>query len=251
MRFSAPWSTPPVDTLCRSTDVHVWLADLDQQSRHNMKLQDHLSEAERARAQRFLRQRDREHFIAARGTLRQLLGRYLSVEPRSIAFVLGPYGKPALDPQVHPLQLQFNISHSAGLALFAFSNGRAIGVDIEYERPIADMESIAERFFSPRETAALTALPNHMRQQAFFACWSRKEAYIKGTGRGLSQSLSAFDVSLKPDDLMPLLAVTDDPNDVTRWSLRALSTVPGYAAALAVEGHDWSPSCWVVSDPSL
>lgn len=203
-----------------------------------------LDEGEQRRAQRYLREHDRSRFITAHGILRVLLGRYLAIEPRTLAFVSGPYGKPALVPGLSSLSLRFNISHSHDVALFAFANGREVGVDIEYKRPLGDMEQIAHRFFSPQETASLLSLPPEALPRAFYNCWSRKEAFIKATGRGLSQSLASFDVSLLPDEPVALLAMRDDACAAAHWTLHALPEVTGYAAALAVEGEVDVLDCW-------
>ena len=140
--------------------------------------------------------------------------------------------------------LCFNLSHSHGIALYAITCGREIGIDIEYFRPDVEVEKLAERFFSPREAAVLRALPEHLRKEGFFNCWTRKEAYIKAEGKGMSIPLSAFDVSLTPGEPAALLRTESHPQETSRWSLQALSPEPGYTAALAVKGHDWELKCW-------
>ncbi len=238
------WREHPAQFALAHHDVHVWIADLDDMSRHNKLFYDVLNEQERSRARRFLRPYDHKHFIAARGILRTLLGGYIRVEPRAIKFVLGTYGKPALDPKIHLSPLRFNISHSHGYALFAFTNERDIGVDIEHMRPIENMEDIVRRFFSAHEAATLLALPLHDRERAFYACWTRKEAFIKANGRGLTQTLGSFDVEVAPDKPAALLAIRDAPNEAARWRMRSLQTLPGFEATMVVGGDDWELSCW-------
>ncbi len=220
-----------------SSEVHVWLAPLDQL--HVSQLAQTLSEEELARAGRFHFRRDRERFIACRSLLRTILSRYLCVEPHQLRICYGTYGKPYLEEEVEKNKLQFNLSHSHGLALYAFTRGRNIGVDLEYIRRMPDFSQIAARFFSQNEYAALNALPESQRQEAFFYCWTRKEAYIKAIGNGLMHPLNSFDVSLAPGEPACLLNVEGDPEEASRWSLKSLNPVPGYVAALAVVGHDW------------
>ncbi len=220
-----------------SNDVHVWLVPLDQL--HVRQLATTLSEEEFARADRFHFCRERERFIACRGVLRTILSRYSCIEPRQLRICYGPYGKPCLEEEVEKDKLQFNLSHSQGLALYAFTRGRKIGVDLEYIRRMPDFGQIAARFFSQNENSALNALPESQRQEAFFNCWTRKEAYIKAIGDGLMHPLNSFDVSLAPGEPARLLNVEGDPEKASRWSLKSLNPAPGYVAALAVAGQDW------------
>ena len=191
-----------------------------------------LIEDERIRAERFNFRRDRKRFIVGRGVLRMILGRYLHIEPNRVQFSYGPHGKPYLADGDGALQ--FNLARSHELALYAFTRGREIGVDIEYFRALTDAEQIADSFFSPRENAILQALPASQRQQAFYNCWTRKEAYIKAIGKGLAQPLDQFDVSLAPGESTRLLKVEGSPEEGSRWSLYSLTPVAGYVAAVAV-----------------
>jgi 4'-phosphopantetheinyl transferase len=130
------------------------------------------------------------------------------------------------------------------VALYAVTRGREIGIDLECIRFDLEVEKIAERFFSRREAATLRTLPPEVQRQAFFLCWTRKEAYFKARGEGLSLPLDQFDVSLIPGEPAALLSTQRDPYEVSRWSLQELTPAPGYAAALAVEGHGWGLACW-------
>ena len=203
-----------------------------------------LSADEKERAARFYFQRDREHFIVARGALRAILGRYLQRDPTRVGFRYSPHGKPALAMEAPGEGLRFNISHSHGLALCAVTRGREIGVDLERVRSIANLEQIAERFFSPGENAEPRALPARVKAEAFFNGWSRKEAYLKARGDGLSLSLDQFDVSLASGEPARLPRNQREPRDVGRWPLQELPPVFGYVAALAVEGHGLQIRGW-------
>jgi 4'-phosphopantetheinyl transferase len=224
-------------------EVHVWLASLDLEASRVKSLWRTLSADERERGLRFHFQRDREHFIVARGLLRVILGRYLNMKPSQIRFSYNRYGKPFLAGEGGGA-LRFNVSHSHRLALYAMTSGREIGIDLEHIRRVLDINEIAERFFSPREVAMLLALPEPLWSEAFFNCWTRKEAYIKAKGEGLSLPLDQFDVSLAPGEPAALLYTSDDSQEASRWSLQELAPSPGYVAALVVEGHDWQLKCW-------
>jgi 4'-phosphopantetheinyl transferase len=244
MFSTSSWNLPPGTLTLGSDEIHVWRASLDRPLSQVRLLLHTLSPDEQGRAERFHFQRDRERFIVARGVLRTILGRYLRTAPEQLSFRYSPYGKPALAPEFSGEMIHFNVSHSHGLALYAFTRGREVGIDLERLRPNVEEEQIAKRFFSPREIAMLRALPRDLRQHAFFLCWTRKEAYIKATGKGLSLPLDQFAVSLTPGHPAALLYTQADPHAALGWSLQDLTPAPDYAAALAVEGHGWSLACW-------
>jgi 4'-phosphopantetheinyl transferase len=238
------WLPPPAGLALSSDKVHVWRASLDLPASRIQSLQHTLSEDELSRAALFCFQKDLQRFIVARGLLRAILSRYLEMEPGQLRFRYSPYGKPALATMPGQDTLSFNVSHSCGLALYAVTRSREIGIDLERIHGDLDCKQIAARFFSPRENAVLRALPAELKHEAFFNCWTRKEAYIKAMGGGLSFPLGQFDVSLAPGEPAKLLNTRGDPQEATRWSLRALTPGPGYVAALAVEGHGWHLACW-------
>jgi 4'-phosphopantetheinyl transferase len=242
------WSVPPEALFLGNEEVHVWRAKLDLQSSCIQSLIQILSADERTRADRFYFQKDRERFIVARGLLRVILGRYINMEPSRLQFRYNPYGKPALANESGGNGLCFNLSHSDGLALYAITRGREIGVDIERIRPDLAEGQIAERFFSPREVKALRSLPPSLQPVGFFNCWTRKEAYIKARGKGLTLPLDQFDVSLVPGEQAVLLCVSGDPKESSRWSLLDLLPEAGYVAAIAVEGCHWRPKCWQLTE---
>lgn len=236
--------TPLDKPVLASDEVHVWRADLDPPAQQLKTLRDTLSSDELKRAERFRFQRDRDHFIAARGLLRVILGRYLGREPDELTFTYSPNGKPALTSASGGDSLCFNLSRREGLALYAVARERQVGVDLELIREDFACEQIAERFFSPREIAALQATSTHMRQEAFFTLWTCKEAYVKATGTGLSAPLDQFDVLPNATKPEVLLRIEKDPREAARWSLRSIPTGAGYSATLAVQGHSRRLECW-------
>ena len=225
-------------------EVHVWRATLDQTPSQIQSCFHHLAADELARAERFYFDRDREHFVVARGVLRVILGRTLNRAPESLSFCYGSHGKPALAGELDRDAIHFSVSHSNGVALYAVTRGREVGVDLEHIRTDLAVAEIAERFFSRREITTLRTLPPELQCQAFFHCWTRKEAYIKARGEGLSLPLDQFDVSLLPGEPAAVLGTRQDPSEASRWSLLELDPAPGYAAALAVEAHGLRLACW-------
>jgi 4'-phosphopantetheinyl transferase len=214
--------------------IHVWLAHLDGQDGRAAACSQLLSPDERLRADRFRFDRDRRRFVVCRGLLRTVLGRELRRPPEDIEFTYGPYGKPAVAAD----DLTFNVSHSDDYALFAVGRGGQMGVDIEHIREVPDLDRLAESAFSAAERATFATLPSSERVAAFYNGWTRKEAYIKARGEGLTRPLDAFDVTLAPGERARLVRVLDEPAEPARWSIWSLTPVEGYAAAICVEGHD-------------
>jgi 4'-phosphopantetheinyl transferase len=244
MSASIPqWLAPPESPELSGKEVHVWRAVLDQPPDYTRSLMQILADDEAARAEKFYFPRDRTRFTVARGTLRVILARYLSCEPSALQFSYSQYGKPALAGEFALAGLSFNLAHSAGMALYALARGQEIGVDVEHMR-VLEYEQVSERFFSPYEVSVLRALPPETRQEAFFRCWTRKEAYLKARGKGLSLPLDSFDVSLAPGEPPALLNIREEGQEPSCWSLYDLSFDPGYAAALAIKGHPAYIHCW-------
>src|ERR1051325_6860650 len=223
------WSEPPEALSLATGEVHVWRLALDQPESVLAEFRRTLDAGELERAGRFHFEKHQRHFVAGRGGLRYVLSRYLGVKPEELRFSYGAFGKPALVGA----ELRFNMSHSHGVALFAMTRDRELGVDVEHVRADFATEEIARRFFSPVEVAVFDALPKEEQVSAFFRCWTRKEAYIKAIGRGLSEPLDAFDVSLSPGDAAAILRA--ERGDVSRWAMFDIDAGGGYAAALAVE----------------
>jgi 4'-phosphopantetheinyl transferase len=236
---ASSWCAPPDALTLGSNEVHVWRAALDQTSSEVRAFHDLLTTDEQHRADRFYFPKDREHFVVARGALRRILGRYLDTDPKHLRFSYTAFGKPALTDATGGKELRFNVSHSKGMALYAITRGRDLGVDVELLREDFEGLEIAHHFFSRREVATLNALPDELRTRAFFNCWTRKEAYIKARGEGLSLPLDRFDVSLVPGEPAALLRTRHNPQEASRWDLQELFPGRGYVAAIAVEGCEW------------
>jgi 4'-phosphopantetheinyl transferase len=193
-----------------------------------------LSDAERHRASRFAFDRDRRRFIVARARLRQLLAERLGAKPESVEFTYGAHGKPALLRRSGMLDLRFNVSHCAEVAVYAFAAGREVGVDVEAVHALEDADAIAARFFSAREYAEYRALDASDRPLAFFNCWTRKEAFVKATGDGLAHPLDGFDVSLAPGEPARLLRFEQPAEEGSDWCMESFSPAPGLVAAVVV-----------------
>jgi len=219
-------------------EVHLWTTRLDVPPAQQKIWELYLSSDEMQRAARFHFERDQNHFIVARGVLRKILSYYTQKKPYEIRFDYNKYGKPLLPPEQGGRQLHFNLSHSAGICVYAVAYQREVGVDIEYIRPDFSELEIAERFFSPDEVKVLRSLPAAEQKTAFFLCWTRKEAFIKAKGQGLSIPLDQFDVSLVPGLPAKLLRTRYDHYEVHRWSLFNIDSFPGYAGAVAVAGRN-------------
>ncbi len=239
MRTTRAWQETVNHPPLGEKEIHVWRGWLRGPASTVERLQRSLSADEIARAERFRLPKLRDHFVVARGTLRGLLSRYLGIDPAEIALAYGPLGKPALaKPADSPIH--FNLSHSGDVALYAFSLSREVGVDVERHRPAEKIEGIANRFYSPRECAALAALPEEERRLLFFRYWTIKEAYLKARGKGLSVPLRQVEVTF-PAVGPPLI---DDSSSRGDWSCRELPHEPPYTAAVVAQGHDWRPVCW-------
>lgn len=225
-------SSPPAFPTER---VDVWRVRLDEPTSAGSEASV-LSADEIARASRFHFDKDRLHFTRCRSALRGILAGYLAIPATEIRFEYLTSGKPQLNAGLNPRALQFNVSHSAHMALIAVGSEHRLGVDIEKIRSDIDTNSLAERFFSLRERAELRALPDHLRVQGFFACWTRKEAFLKATGDGLSFPLADFSVTAHPDLDPSLEEIRGTAEACKQWFLKDLSVAVGYRAAVAGEG---------------
>jgi 4'-phosphopantetheinyl transferase len=226
------WTHPPDSLDLESRHVDVWRIFLNLSADSVKPIESTLSADEANRAARFHFKADKDRFIAAPGALRDILARYLTCGAGELTFSVNPYGKPILNDH----KLEFNLSHSGDFALVAVAQERKVGVDVERIRQGISSHVIARQYFSKSEIAELQSLPLEQRESAFFTCWTRKEAYIKAQGIGLSLPLESFDVSLTPNEPAILRAVRPDPQEANRWTLLSLDVDPNYAGALAVEG---------------
>ncbi len=235
VRYPAPFTPSP---RLRTGEVHVWtLRDCPVDIAEYTSL---LSRDEINRASRFHFPHLFDRFAADHGRLRLLLGAYLETSPREIVFAENSHGKPRL--QEPSCRLCFNMSHTAGLTMVALCLDAEVGIDVEAVRPIEDRDSIAAMHFSEYEQAALAAEPEHEKTAAFFRCWTRKEAFIKANGAGLSIPLDTFAVSLSAHEEASLLYCTWDVRESSRWKLTHLDPAPGYIGALVIEGCGWTTS---------
>lgn len=234
------WTQPPVNLDLQPHHVDVWRVSLDIEPDSVKQMESTLSSDETERAARFQFDKDKHRSIIARGSLRDVLSRYLGCKPSEPIFSINKYGKPALDN----FRLEFNVSHSGDFVLIAVAQDRRVGVDIERVRQGISSFVIAKQYFSKAEVDELQSLPLEQRETAFFACWSRKEAYIKAHGLGLSLPLESFDVSLTPNEPATLRATRPDEKEATRWTLMSFEVNSDYGSAIAVEGHGVELRLW-------
>jgi 4'-phosphopantetheinyl transferase len=217
-------------------EVHIWQADLDPMDWPENRNLGLLSVDEYERAGRFQFARDRNRFMTGRQLLRILLSAYLKADLKGVSFHYSPNGKPSLANGPDASEIRFNVSHSDSMALFGFVRGRELGVDVERIQRDVAVREIAGRFFSHDEQQAFEQVPAELKLETFFRCWTRKEAFVKAKGNGLSLPLDQFDVSLLPKQSAELLRTWPDPEERHRWSMWDLDVGPGYAGALVVEG---------------
>jgi 4'-phosphopantetheinyl transferase len=239
MGIFTTWSTAPPEFRLIENEIHLWRATLNCDTAVLARREATLASEEKSRAEKFVFEQDRNHFIAARGILRELLGGYLRRPAATIEIAYGSRGKPGLAGATSETSVRFNVSHSDGLAVYAFALGRDVGVDLETIRPDFASEGVAERFFSPGEVEELRSLPPESRTEGFFLCWTRKEAYIKARGEGLEIPLDSFRVTVTPGEPEKLSSL-----DSARWSLRSFQPAEGYAGALVGEGKGWKLHYW-------
>lgn len=231
------WQRPQNFPILKNNEVHVWRALIKHPEDKIIEFSNTLTSKEKERASKFMVKHAANSFIAARAILRTLLSKYLGVGAQDLVFKQNQYGKPYLDSS----PLQFNLSHSHDFALFVFALNNPVGVDVEYIRSDYDFVDIAKRFFSPNEVNELFSLPKHEQSQAFFNCWARKEAFIKGLGVGMFKELNKFsvEVSYKKEGRVSLLFDQNEHPDSSAWSLEALDPLDGYAGAFAVATNDY------------
>ena len=227
-------------------EIDVWSIRLDREADRVEQLGRLLTPDEWERANRFRFDKHRRQYVVGRGALRTLLGAYLGVRPELVRFTYGPRGKPFLAED--STGLFFNLSNSDELALVGLIRGPEIGVDIEYLKPMPDCEQIAERFFSESERVVLRGIPKERKEETFFNCWTRKEAYLKAVGEGLAAPLDSFDVTLAPGEPPRMLTIKGDPGAASRWLFEHLRPAPDYIGAIAIErereGEEWAMKTW-------
>lgn len=241
---SLSWQMPPMDFSLPLNEVHVWRVDLEASPEVLQRCAAVLSPSESARAQRYVFERDRRRWTVSRATLRLLLGRYLNMEPTLLEFDLNEFGKPSLAAAYKGMSIEFNLSHSAEVALYAFTRGRLVGVDVEYMRTDLDLDGMARHSFSLQERQVVWNLAGEEKRLAFFRGWTCKEAYAKALGKGFSQAFDQFSVSLLPSQPFALVGQNEDEGELGRWSFVGLDVGGGYAGALVVEEGECEVKCW-------
>ena len=243
------WKKPPKLLSIETDQVHIWRIWLDPQQLDYTKFSHLLSEDEANKANRYHFEADRIRYTVMRATVRIILGNYLGVAPGDLLIAYSLYGKPYLSNARMHKDISFNISHAGDLGLLAVAISRLIGVDLELVRQVTLMESIARRFFAPEEVEQLLSLPASLQAKAFFTCWTRKEAFVKAQGEGLSIPFNQFTVSFYPDDTPQIINIRNDPGMLGSWSMFHLNPGENYVGTLVVEGKapdvmgwDWSRS---------
>jgi 4'-phosphopantetheinyl transferase len=230
-------------------DIHVWLASINQSDEDLYRLSRMLHKEESSKAAKYFFEVDKRRFIIRHGILREILSLYLGMAPQAISYHYGPYGKPYLCPQPSADTIQFSVSHSQGLVLFAFTRGRRIGIDLEYLTDIPEIDDIAKRWFGPSEVELLSNLPPDARQKAFFMYWTQKEAYLKARGEGLGLLSEAINLPLLfPGQKQPWFLQHHQP--VSGWVCEILTPNPRYVAALVVEKIEYCLK-WVQYRPAI
>jgi 4'-phosphopantetheinyl transferase len=216
--------------------THIWKLNLDDVFDTYERFASKLNKVEAEKASRFYFEKDRVSYTITHGFLRLLLSDYLSLDPSQVNYQQNPYGKPFLEDESLNAAIKFNLSHSNRGAVIAISKGQELGVDIEFHKSDFPLEEIAKRFFSTWEVGVLMSLPIGQRKRAFFDCWTRKEAFIKAKGEGLSMPLDRFDIEFFPGERARIVRTYDDPSEADRWSLENINTWSNYSAAVCVEG---------------
>ncbi|QMU66418.1 MAG: 4'-phosphopantetheinyl transferase superfamily protein [Flavobacteriaceae bacterium] len=227
------WSTPLKQTSLQRNQIHVWKATLDVSENKHHVFWSYLSDDEKQRANTFYFKKDRDYFITARGILRELIGQYLNKKAIDIEFGYHTHGKPFMR---NDAELEFNISHSKNMALYGFVKKDEIGVDIEFVDQKIEAMQIARHFFSSYEITALGDLPQQHKASGFFNCWTRKEAFIKALGTGLSFPLDQFAVSLAPEKKATLVHTMWDTDEAQKWNLFHVNPQSYFTGAVAIKG---------------
>ena len=242
------WVFPPQDLALPAHTVHLWIARLDVPEDAHRRFLSWLSPDEGQRAEKFAFDKHRIQFINGRGLLRKILGQYLKLAPDQLRFRYTPFGKPEIESPDMQSVIFFNLSHSNGVALFAFAKNMEIGVDIEFIRLRTDIEQSGSIVFSPPEIAAIRALSLELRRTAFFRFWTRKEAFIKAVGHGFSLPLQQFNVSSVPEKAVENLGSATEQRHFTRWHIQDIQLPKDYVAALACPKAGWTTAFFTLPD---
>ena len=241
------WSPPAGDISLGAAEVHVWMSRLSLPEAVLTKIGRWLSGDERERAARFRHDKHRNNFIVGRAMMRGVLGRYVDAEPDQMEFKYLAHGKPQLAGEHATSHIEFNLSHSGDVALCAVTLGETVGVDVERVRDLRDMQGLANRFFSAHEARELDQEPSDRQLESFFRCWTRKEAYVKAIGQGITCPLDSFAVTLTADAPPQLLHIDEDETVAANWSMVTIMPQPYYVGALATPRQITALRSWVWS----
>ncbi|MCB0283487.1 MAG: 4'-phosphopantetheinyl transferase superfamily protein [Calditrichaeota bacterium] len=239
--MNSSWSTPSPDSFKEGNVVHLWLLNYKKCQEKLNEILPVLSPEEKQRGDKFYFENDKNRYIITKGTLKKILSRMLNTETREIAFGYNEHGKPYLESAPN---LYFNVSHSGNFGLIAITPISEIGVDVERFRHKMTREDIARRFFSKKEINDYLSLDIDQRLQGFFNCWTRKEAFIKAVGLGLSLPLNTFDVSLKPGANAEILAIRKPHDDPEKWTMKNVLIDNEYAAAFTLRAVNFETKYW-------
>jgi 4'-phosphopantetheinyl transferase len=241
MNREISWQSSSGTLNLKNNNVHIWRANLNLQTERVEEAIQILSLDEQKRAERYKFEKHKNSFIIARSTLRKILSSYLNIKPDRLEFDYSDRGKPSLSDIHGQINLQFNLSHSQELALYAFTNTQKVGIDLEYCRPMSDAENIAKRFFSTNEYKWISSFTGDAQQSAFFRCWTAKEAYLKATGEGIGGALERIEIDLTGADLFKL---KKGDREISNWLLYNFIPEINYMATIAVEGRAIDISYW-------
>jgi 4'-phosphopantetheinyl transferase len=230
------WAPSSTASTLDGNEVHVWRFSLQAADEERTALEKLLSASERGRASGIKLDTHRRRYVVGHGRLRRVLARYVDARAEEIEFGMHPRGKPFIAQAQNPMDLQFNFSHTADVAMVAVALGRIVGMDIEEHRSDVDMELIARRQFAPGEQDRFVSLPRADRRDAFYRCWTRKEAYLKAIGDGIAGGLQGFEVSFLPNEAPALLRAKGGADECKRWSIIAIDAGENLSAACVIEG---------------
>ncbi len=219
-----------------ANDVHIYLIQASDNKDKIPILREFLNIEEQKKADAFIFENDRINNIISRAGIKIILSRYLFVKPEDIVFINNEFGKPFLNEKINPEKITFNLSHSANYIIFAIAKDKNIGVDVQEKREILSFEDIINEFFSIDEKIAFQEIPNELKKNAFYTCWTRKEAYIKAHGKGLSYPLNQFTVSILPNSNAVLL--NDEKTNVLKWTFKDIEISSEFSASVAVEAEN-------------
>ncbi|MDJ0598035.1 MAG: 4'-phosphopantetheinyl transferase superfamily protein [Crocosphaera sp.] len=234
------WKHPPQNLTINPQEVHIWKTNLERSSIDIKNGFEILNEDEKNKAQNFRFEKHQKRFTIARSSLRHILSFYLSIPPQKIEFNYNAYGKPYLLEKINKIHLQFNVSHSENIAIYAITCYHSIGVDVEYIRPMSEADSLAKRFFCQKEFEQISKLSSEEKNGEFFKFWTAKEAYLKAIGKGLTGGLETVEIST--DEPIRFINLPESNN--INYHLFYLTPHDNYLAAIAVEKNQQIYHYW-------